>query len=601
MDEDSAFDSLSNSSDQSDYSDSEENFCVKEPLNFNDLGYQGFQEEQPLLKDEEILFMSSKLSKLDENASSGALFQVLQSKGILQDDPRLKSLIQSLKDIQSTKNSGKLNTIFEIKMGLPEFSKTIRSCQRLISKVIKGQVVIPDFKKFCENIQWIYNKCKEETSGKPADYIPQLARADPTKWGVSLCTIDGQRFSVGDTKENFSMQSASNPFTYGLCSSRLGCDEMKKYIGHEPSGGAFNQIVLDNEDKPHNPMVNSGAIMSAALLLHSVDPDLSLSEKFEFVRNFFIQMAGGMDVGFQTSTFLSERDSADRNFALAYFMREKGCFPKLNNRKVVIQDILDLYFQTCSLEMNCESLSIMAGTLANGGTCPITGEQVLDTRTVQDILSLMYSCGMYNYSGQFSFEVGLPAKSGVSGVVVLIVPDVVGFAMYSPNLDHIGNSIRGVLFAQELVKMYNFHTFQSVGFKKKDQRSVSIQDESTNTAMLLQASFCGDEKALAEAYASGMNMNKKDYDKRTALHLACCEGHVGCVKFLIDVCHVDIEVKDRWGSTPLDEANRYKHKNIVQILKKHLTKLQEQKLLNGTLNIRQLVIKKGEQFPKIQL
>ena len=123
--------------------------------------------------------------------------------------------------------------------------------------------------------------------------------------------------------------TSSNPFTYGLCSSRLGCDEMKKYIGHEPSGGAFNQIVLDNEDKPHNPMVNSGAIMSAALLLHSVDPDLSLSEKFEFVRNFFIEMAGGMDVGFQTSTFLSERDSADRNFALAYFMREKGCFPKL--------------------------------------------------------------------------------------------------------------------------------------------------------------------------------------------------------------------------------------------------------------------------------
>ena len=236
----------------------------------------------------------------------------------------------------------------------------------------------------------------------------------------------------------------------------LGCDEVMKHIGHEPSGRAFNEILMDHNNKPHNPMVNSGAIMSAALLLYKVKPELS--GKFEYVYKFFTKMEGGMNVGFPTATFFSERESADRNNTLACFIREQGCFSKPKVGKVDIKDILDLYFQACSLEVNCESLSIMAGTLANGGRCPITGEWVLDSGTVQHILSLMYSCGMYKYSGQFVFPVGLPAKSGVS-VVVVIVTDVVGFAMYSFNLDHIGNSVRGAMFAQEFVEIYNFHTF----------------------------------------------------------------------------------------------------------------------------------------------
>ena len=128
-----------------------------------------------------------------------------------------------------------------------------------------------------------------------------------------------------------------------------------------------------------------------------------------------------------------------------------------------IKDILDFYFQACSLELNCESMSIMAATLAAGGTCPITGEKVLADAAVRTILSLMYSCGMYNYSGQFAFQVGLPAKSGVSGIVILVIPNIVGFALYSPPLDGIGNSARGVQFAEELVKLYEFHAFDGIG------------------------------------------------------------------------------------------------------------------------------------------
>ena len=171
-------------------------------------------------------------------------------------------------------------------------------------------------------------RCGEETGGLPAQYIPQLARGDPDKWGMAVCTTDGQRFHLGDSKDLFSIQSTSKPFTYGLCLEELGNSVVQQYIGREPSGRQFNEIVMDYNGQPHNPMINSGAIMSAALLLYLVKPEMSISEKYEMLEKFFRRMAGGKSVGFQNSVFLSERESADRNHALAYYMREGGCFPE---------------------------------------------------------------------------------------------------------------------------------------------------------------------------------------------------------------------------------------------------------------------------------
>ena len=197
----------------------------------------------------------------------------------------------------------------------------------------------------------------------------------------------------------------------------------------------------------------------------------------------------------------------------------------------------------------------------------------MDNNAVKNVLSLMYSCGMYNYSGQFAFQVGLPAKSGVSGIVIVVVPDVVGFATYSPNLDQIGNSTRGVMFAEELVKIYNFHTFDSVGrvvSEKKNPRAGKYEDKSIQIVKLLLAASHGDKMALERAFLGGMDMNMGDYDNRTPLHLACCEGYIGCIKFLIDVCKVDLNVKDRWGSTPLEEAKKTNNMRVVAILKKYM-------------------------------
>ena len=219
-------------------------------------------------------------------------------------------------------------------------------------------------------------------------------------------------------------------------------------------------------------------------------------------------------------------------------------------------------------------MSIMAATLAAGGTCPITGEKVLADAAVRNILSLMYSCGMYNYSGQFAFQVGLPAKSGVSGVVIVVVPGVAGFATWSPPLDNIGNSVRGVRFCVELINLYNFHTFDNnlvhSQQRKKDPRAGRFEDRSLQIVKLLLAGSHGDKRALERAFLSGFDMNLGDYDNRTALHLACSEGHISCVRFLIEICNVDIQVRDRWGNTPLEEAKKSNNMKVIAILKMHM-------------------------------
>lgn len=162
------------------------------------------------------------------------------------------------------------------------------------------------------------------------------------------------------------------------------------------------------------------------------------------VIDLFQRIAGGEDVGFNIAVFLSERETANRNYAMGYYLKEHKCFPP----KTSLRESLDLYFQICSLEVDAEGLAVMGATLANGGICPITGEKVLSPGSVRDVLSLMYSCGLYNWSGEFAFLVGVPAKSGVSGNLLLVVPNIVSIAIWSPPLDELGNSVRGVQFCK---------------------------------------------------------------------------------------------------------------------------------------------------------
>nr|CAI5866242.1 unnamed protein product [Callosobruchus analis] len=415
------------------------------------------------------------------------------------------------------------------KLNLEQFKRYHITKYRLISTAFRHQFIIPEFQEFSKEIEEIYWKCKDNDCGMVASYIPQLKRMSPNYWGVSIVTIDGQRYSIGDVNIPFTIQSCSKPLSYAIALDLLGADVVHTYVGQEPSGRNFNELILDHNKKPHNPMINAGAIIICSLLKTIYKPEMSSAEKFDFTLNYFERLAGGQDLGFNNAVFLSERECADRNYALGFYMREHKCFPE--NSK--FRECMDFYFQCCSLEANCEIVAVMAATLANGGICPISEEKVLKPESVRDVLSLMHSCGMYDYSGQFAFKVGLPAKSGVSGAMLVVVPNVMGMCLYSPPLDALGNSCRGVQFCEELVKKFNFHRYDNLrhASNKTDPRKHKYETVGLNIVNLLSSAASGDLPGLRRHKLSGVDMSLADYDGRTALHLAAAEGHANCVEF----------------------------------------------------------------------
>uniref|UniRef100_A0A671W429 glutaminase n=1 Tax=Sparus aurata TaxID=8175 RepID=A0A671W429_SPAAU len=428
----------------------------------------------------------------------------------------------------------------------------------LLTKAFKKKFIIPEFAEFTQQIDRMYDSAQQQEAGQVADYIPQLAKFSPDLWGVSLCTIDGQRHSVGDTKVPFCLQSCVKPLEYAISVHELGTENTHQFVGKEPSGFKFNKLSLNEDDKPHNPMVNAGAIVVTSLIK---------AERFDFVMEFLKSMAGREYVSFSNATFQSERETGDRNYAIGYYLKEKKCFPHNSDMMAA----LDFYFQLCSIEVTCESGSVMAATLANGGICPITGERVLSAEAVRNTLSLMHSCGMYDFSGQFAFHVGLPAKSGVSGAVLLVVPNVMGMMCWSPPLDRLGNSVRGIHFCQELVSYFNFHNYDNLRHftKKHDPRRKSDDDTNKSVVNLMFAAYSGDLSALRRFALSAVNMEQTDYDSRTALHIAAAEGHVDAVIFLTEVCKVNPFMKDRWGNTPVDDAMQFGHAVIVSVLEEY--------------------------------
>uniref|UniRef100_A0A452DX54 glutaminase n=1 Tax=Capra hircus TaxID=9925 RepID=A0A452DX54_CAPHI len=454
----------------------------------------------------------------------------------------------------------------EMPGGLRLLRHVIRCVQSnivLLTQAFRRKFVIPDFMSFTSHIDELYESAKKQSGGKVADYIPQLAKFSPDLWGVSVCTVDGQRHSVGDTKVPFCLQSCVKPLKYAIAVNDLGTEYVHRYVGKEPSGLRFNKLFLNEDDKPHNPMVNAGAIVVTSLIKQGVNN----AEKFDYVMQFLNKMAGNEYVGFSNATFQSERESGDRNFAIGYYLKEKKCFPEGTD----MVGILDFYFQLCSIEVTCESASVMAATLANGGFCPITGERVLSPEAVRNTLSLMHSCGMYDFSGQFAFHVGLPAKSGVAGGILLVVPNVMGMMCWSPPLDKMGNSVKGIHFCHDLVSLCNFHNYDNLRHfaKKLDPRREGGDQRVKSVINLLFAAYTGDVSALRRFALSAMDMEQRDYDSRTALHVAAAEGHVEVVKFLLEACKVNPFPKDRWNNTPMDEALHFGHHDVFKILQEY--------------------------------
>lgn len=450
------------------------------------------------------------------------------------------------------------------------FSECIKDNITLIRRAFTTELVIPEFGRFTQMLEDIYTRMKHRNDGKVADYIPQLSRVSPENWGVTVCSVDGQRYSIGETDSPFCVQSVSKPINYALAINDLGPDAVHQYTGHEPSGESFNEIKLGLNNKPHNPMINAGAIVVTSLLRN----DLKLADRFDYIIKQYRRIAGGEHIGFNNAVFLSERESADRNYALGYYLKENKCFPEGVN----LSETLDFYFQLCSCEATCESASVIAATFANGGICPITGDKILSAVSVRNTLSLMHSCGMYDYSGQWAFNVGLPAKSGVSGLILVVVPNVMGLALWSPLLDRHGNSIRGIAFSEELIRTFNFHNYDNLKHtvRKTDPRRRQMERKGQQIVTLLFGAYNGDVSALRRQFLLGVDMNQADYDGRTALHISAAEGHLDCVAFLIETCGVYPAPEDRWKFTPLDDAMRFNHERVAAYLRNRLPKNDDQ-------------------------
>ena len=309
------------------------------------------------------------------------------------------------------------------------------------------------FAAFCKDVEAMRDATEPNTAGAPASYIPQLARVDPDQYGVAVCSVDGQRYSCGDSRVPFCVQSTTKPLAYAMALEHFGEEKVHEHVGREPSGRNFNERVLNPEHRPHNPMINAGAIMTSSL----VRPDLCLADRWDFVMDTWARLAGGRRPGFANSVYLSESATADRNWCLAYMMQEAEAFPE----GTVLKEVLEFYFMLCSIEVDAEQMSVIAATLANGGICPLTGDRVFNARTVRNTLSLMSSCGMYDYSGEFAFQMGFPCKSGVGGSLVIVIPGVTGICTWSPSLDALGNSVRGQDFCRALCRSFAVHHLEA--------------------------------------------------------------------------------------------------------------------------------------------
>ena len=278
--------------------------------------------------------------------------------------------------------------------------------------------------------------------GKVADYIPALARVAPRQFGMAIALVDGRHFSVGDAVVPFSIQSISKLFTFVLALKLVG-DDIWQRIGREPSGNAFNSMVqLETEHGiPRNPFINAGALVVTDILTQRyAHLDLALL-------NFLRRLTDAPDLSWNREVSKSERDTAHRNMAMAYFMKSFDNF--VNTPDLV----LDNYCRQCATEMSCTQLAQAAMFLANDGLDIGSGEQVLSMEAARRVNALLLTCGAYDAAGDYAYRIGLPIKTGVGGGIVAVVPNIGTISVWAPELDAKGNSLIGGYALERLMQL----------------------------------------------------------------------------------------------------------------------------------------------------
>ena len=481
----------------------------------------------------------------------------LERNGLTRKDSRLIELFTNLDEIG------------EDAFDFPTFLGMIHTAAALIERMLIGDLAIPDFAQFSTQIKELFDAAGQNEDGQQATYIPPLAEVNPDQFAMAVMSVDGQLLELGQTETDFSVQSACKPFNYCYALNELSADKVHQHVGMEPSGQAFNARVLmaDGTGRPHNPMINAGAIMTASL----IKADDPLHRRVDYLRMMWSKMIGGPVPRFNAWMAQEESRTGDNNRALGYMMKAAGVM--LHGDDAVdheLRDALELYFSACSLELNTREMATAAATLANNGVCPITQERVLEESTVRNCLTMMQMCGMYDGSGEFSLKIGLPAKSGVGGAVFLVVPRLMGVCVWSPRLDPIGNSVRGVEMAELMARTFRLHMYDGASARREriDPAVRAAQGRAREISQALRAAGLGDLRTLQRLFDDGLSLTDGDYDRRTPMHLAAAEGQVEVVRFLLDRS-IDPNDRDRWGGTPLGDAEFGNHSNIVELLEKH--------------------------------
>jgi glutaminase len=268
-------------------------------------------------------------------------------------------------------------------------------------------------------------------------------------FGLALASLDGETFGAGDADAPFPLQSLSKVFVYGLALADHGRTAVHEHVGVEPSGDAFHTISFDERRHvPHNPMVNAGALATTDLV-----KGVDLDERRERIVDLLRRCAANDALEVDERVFELEMASADRNRATAYLMRSEGMIGD------DVEGTLALYLKQCSVKVTARDLAVMAATFANGCLNPVSGEQVLPRSAARDLLTVMYTCGMYDFAGEWAYDVGVPAKSGVSGGILASIPGKMGTGVFSPGLDPYGNSVRGVNVCHEVSERLGLHVF----------------------------------------------------------------------------------------------------------------------------------------------
>jgi glutaminase len=517
-----------------------------------------------------------------------------------------------------------------------EFDRLFHKGGRVALRALRGDLVVPDFQMFKTQVEKIFSEIcnidpvgiepsspkdppklavfdKDYSFARNADYIPSLSGV-PDAWGVAICTVDGQTISFGAAEIPFSIQSCCKPVNYcqaletfnrregegvgieGGSESpeekdgrRKNREEARKvgklsqvsestlgvhdFIDCEPSGQPFNEFSFNKKTGiPYNALINAGAITCSALVSGGRAPFLSMQE----IQEVWKRLAGMKErPRWDPETAGGEKDTGLNNISIAYKLGALEALPSFIDSAEKLDRILEFYFDCCSLTLTANQLAVAAATLANRGVCPLTGDRVFHSSTVTNCLAAMLHCGMYDSSGKFGRLVGLPAKSGVGGGILVVVPGIMGLCTFSPRLDRIGNSLRGLRFYERLLEQYALHMLELpsiVGDRKLDIRISHLRSRHEAIQEIVSAASIGDVDSIKQfEYDAGSPaaylhlLQAADYDGRTPLHLAAAEGHDALVSYLIEK-KVNVQPLDRWKQTPLADAKGAGHESIVRRL-----------------------------------